>query len=341
MKQTMTRSLIETLVRSKLSSLKESPERATRNLVDMALHFSTGRFQKHFFEIAQEMLRNENSPYYQLVYHLVSNIDNDRLLGFGMNVGYNSFTYGAKIIRKSEQQYHFNIPWSITLELDGTTVGKSPEHYHQLLNEGKALGIYSWHIIVNECLDDFLPIMEMNTDCAFFLFCKASEITEQLLDNTNSLNNIMFVVEYTEEASDIFTTLQKRNLLYSTYVYYNEKDIPDILDEELLCSLNETNSVFAFLFSEETCSEESRNLVSRYVMEARCAPTYKTLPFEFFYDIQRLDSIISSDSCSVQFDKNGNLLLNNTQVSTSEQLNHFTHSISDILKTAFPKTVKQ
>lgn len=101
----MTRSLIEQLVRGKLKDLKESPERTTRNLVDMALLFSNGRFQKQFFEIAQEMLHNESSPYYQLIYQMVSNIDTERLLTFGMNVGYNSFTYGAKIIRNTIISY--------------------------------------------------------------------------------------------------------------------------------------------------------------------------------------------------------------------------------------------
>lgn len=333
MKHSLTRSLIETLVRSKLNSLKESPERTTRNLVDLALHFSTGRFQKHFFEIAQEMLRNENSPYYQLVNHAVQNIDNERLLGFGMNVGYNSFTHGAKTIRKIESQEHFNIPWCITLELDEEMSEKNQAHYLQLLNEGKTLGIYSWHIITNGQLHKFVPIMEQNPDCAFFLFCENLEITEQLLDNTNSLNNIMFIVRYKEDADDIFTVLQNRNLLYSTYVYYNEKDISDILNDNLLCSLNETHSIFAFFFAEETCSAESKELVSKYVIKTRYAPTYKTLPFEFLYDTQRLDKIISEDACSAWFDKNRNLL--------SKPLNHFTNSLTEIFKIAFPKLENQ
>lgn len=331
MTNTMTRSLIETVVRSKLNALKESPERATRNLVDMALHFSTSRFQKHFFEIAQEMLRNENSPYYQLVYHAVSQINHEHLLGFGMNIGYNSFTYGAKIIRKIEKESNYNIPWSITLELDEQTVKNNPEHYHQLLNEGKALGIYSWHIIPNGHLEDFLSIIEMNTDCAFLLFCTANEISEQLLDIASSLHNIMFVIEYKEDETEIFSLLQHKKLLYSAFIHYREEDVEDILSGELLCTLKETNSLFIFLHSEQTCSAESQKLVGRYSLETRNSPTYKILPFEFSIDNQRIDSIISDDSCSVWFGKEGTLLQKDTN------LNHFTHRLSDILKTAFPK----
>ena len=71
MQQTLTRSLVETIVRNKLSDLEKNPERTTRNLIDMALHFSKGRFQKNFFNIAQTMLQDENSPYYQLIYQPV------------------------------------------------------------------------------------------------------------------------------------------------------------------------------------------------------------------------------------------------------------------------------
>lgn len=340
MTNTMTRSLIETLVRSKLDSLIESPKRTTRNLADMALHFSTGRFQKQFFEIAQEMLRNENSPYYQLINHALANIDHERLLGFGMNVGYNCFTYGAKIIRKIEQESNFNIPWCISLELDASTVKKSPEHYHHLLNQGKSLGIYFWNIISNGQLKHFIPLMEMNADCAFLFLCKPFELTEEFLDSIDALNNIMFVVEYKDDADDIFSRLQQRRLLYSVYINYEERDIDAVLNGDFLCTVNETNAVFSFFFSDKTCSEESKKLIQEYVIQTRNSPIYKTLPFEFFYDNERLDSIISGDPCSVWFDQKGYLVSNVSHLPNPKRLNLFTHRLSDILISAFPKVSK-
>ena len=49
------RIIIKTFVRTALKDADESPERCTRNLVDMALHFSKGRFQQEFFEMARTM----------------------------------------------------------------------------------------------------------------------------------------------------------------------------------------------------------------------------------------------------------------------------------------------
>ena len=84
-----TRILIETIVRKTLRDIQNAPERSVRNLVDMALNFSNGRFQKRFFEGAQQMLTNEHSAYYPLVRNVVSNVEHERLLRFGLNIGYN------------------------------------------------------------------------------------------------------------------------------------------------------------------------------------------------------------------------------------------------------------
>jgi len=337
MQHTLTRSLIETLVRGKLSDLQTNPERTTRNLVDMALHFSKGRFQKHFFKISQTMLQDENSPYYQMVYHAVANIKHDRLLQFGMNLGYNSCTYGAQIIRKSEEQYGFNIPWCITLYLNPMVLKHNPEQYHKLLQEGKAFGIYTWHIIANNCLEDFLPIAEMNSDCAFVCFCETSEITESLLTTYSAIHNLMFAVKYNENKIDVFHQLKEQGFLYSTYVYYDDTDVSNILSDDLLCTLNETDSLFAVLIPAQNCSETERAKIIDYVEYRIHNPSYKIIPFEFFYDIQRIDEIISQDSCSACFHPDGSLVSFEAGEIKKTDLNHFTNSLKDILKSAFPK----
>ena len=63
MEANVSRALIETIIRRTLSDVHEDSERRIRNLVDLALLVSKGRFQKRFFVIAQRMLENEQSPY--------------------------------------------------------------------------------------------------------------------------------------------------------------------------------------------------------------------------------------------------------------------------------------
>ena len=110
MENSLSRILIETTVRQTLKGLQENPKRSTRNLIDMALQFSEGRFQSHFFETAQTLLKNEDSAYYALVQDTASHIETEHMVKFGMNLGYNSCTWGAQQIRLNEIRLGFNIP---------------------------------------------------------------------------------------------------------------------------------------------------------------------------------------------------------------------------------------
>lgn len=98
------RILIEAVVKNTLKEIEDSPERSIRRLVDMALNFSEGRFKNDFFGVAQRMLENENSPYYDLIRDVVTHVDHERILRLGMNVGFNSCTEGAKTIRKMRKR---------------------------------------------------------------------------------------------------------------------------------------------------------------------------------------------------------------------------------------------
>ena len=113
MENSMSRILIETTVRQTLKGLQDDPKRSIRNVVDMALHFSDGRFQSRFFRTAQTMLEHEDSAYYVLVEDAANHIDQEHLVTFGMNLGYNSCTWGAQRIRTNEAQLGFNIPWTV------------------------------------------------------------------------------------------------------------------------------------------------------------------------------------------------------------------------------------
>ena len=105
--------VIETIVKKTLDEMRRSPELSIRRLVDMALDHSIGRFQKNFFEAAQAMLEDDLSPYYDLIQEVADNVSRDKLVRFGMNLGYNSCTMGANTIRIIEAAEKFNVPWSV------------------------------------------------------------------------------------------------------------------------------------------------------------------------------------------------------------------------------------
>ena len=97
--QDITRALIDTTVARAMVEMDADPKRSVRKLCDLGRQFSRGRFQNQIFAIFQDLLRNDESPYYQAIDFLLRSNDPEALRQFGINIGYNSFTYGAQILR--------------------------------------------------------------------------------------------------------------------------------------------------------------------------------------------------------------------------------------------------
>lgn len=112
MQKDISRILIESVINKTLKDITVSPRRTARNLIDMGVNFSKGRFQKLFLSSAQEFLQNQNSAYYDLITDVSDHVDKKIISTFGMNLGYNGCTRGAKKIREIKKNRHFHVPWS-------------------------------------------------------------------------------------------------------------------------------------------------------------------------------------------------------------------------------------
>lgn len=330
MENSMSRILIETIIKRTLRNIKDNPERGIRNLIDMALQFSEGRFQKDFFTAAQTMLQNENSAYYDLVRDVVSHTDSDHLLTFGMNLGYNGCTIGAQRIRENEKKFHCNIPWAVTLLIDEEHFENKKQKYHAIIHEGESLGIYVWMLFPMCRPEKTLSFAANHPDSAFCIFCRAEDITGLFLDEVALLHNVMVVVRYEENSSAIFDLLRKEKLLYSAWYPYGQKDTEAIINGDLLSSIAQCAPAFTVLLPEKKCPEIIRELVYKTVKRARSEQLYRTLLWEFQGDNDLIDAIISDDACSVYFDENGDLCTLDQKIE-SPCHNLFQNALSDIL----------
>lgn len=330
MENSMSRILIETIIKRTLRNIKDNPERGIRNLIDMALQFSEGRFQKDFFTAAQTMLQNENSAYYDLVRNVVNGTDSDCLLTFGMNLGYNGCTTGAQRIRENEKKFHCNIPWAVTLLINEDHFETNKQRYHAIIHEGEFLGIYVWMLFPVGHPEKILSLAEKHPDSAFCIFCQAEGINGLFLDEVSMLHNVMVVVRYEEDSSAIFDLLHKEKLLYSAWYPYGQKDTEAIINGDLFSSIAQYAPAFTILLPEQKCPETIRELIYKTVKRARSEQLYRTLLWEFQGDNDLIDAIISDDACSVYFDENGNLCTWDQKVE-SPCHNLFQNSLSDIL----------
>jgi len=293
MENSMSRILIETVVRKTLKDMKEDPERSIRNLIDMALNFSEGRFQKNFFQAAQTMLKNESSPYYALLRNISSSVNTEHLITFGMNLGYNSCTLGAKKIRENKQKFGCDIPWAATFQTDDLQLPEHLSKYHKAVTDGEKLGIYTWMLFARSHPQNLLPLIHEHSDSAFFLFCGPDDIDTAFLDSLTDVNNLMLVVRYKETAEALYTQIHDNGLLYSAYYPYAQEDIDFIINGDLFYSIQQTHPVFTVLLAQQGCPDSIQNAAHQAVVKARDEQSYQTIPLEFYFDNRLIDKIIS------------------------------------------------
>ncbi len=327
------RTLIETFVRQKLKEMQEDPDRCTRTLVDMALRFSTGRFQKDFFQAAQTMLENENSSYYALIQDVATHMDQEHLLTFGMNIGYNSCTAGARIIREIEARQGFNVPWAVTLLTDSDRYPAMEQAYQALIEQGKNLGIYTWVLYSDEKPEALLPLVESQPDCAFVLFSDGGQMGSSFLNRAAELKNLMLMVEYNDRAEECCRQLRQRQTLYGVYLPYRQEEAAQVIRESTLqdaSALHPGVTIFLPMEPGERMKEY------QFVLNARNEQKYRTLPFAMWEDIRRVDSIISDDAVVAVFDREGWLLRSGTG-QPYEGLSIREKPLAEILATAFPR----
>lgn len=337
MENSMSRILIETTVRQTLKGLKKDPKRSIRNLVDMALHFSDGRFQSRFFQTARTMLEHEESAYYTLIEDAVNHIETEHLVKFGMNLGYNSCTWGAQHIRMNEKRLGFNIPWTVLFQMNDSQYSAHLPQYDRAIQEGEQLGIYSWILLSHSDPLELFPLIERHPDSAFFLFCRPEDITPAILDKVVPLKHLMPVVRWDDGANNACIMLRNAQLPYSVYYPYSQEDLQFILNGDLFCETQQLHPLFTALAAKPDCPENIQQLAHQAAIQVRKEQTYQTVPWELSYDTQNLDEVISDDACCVLFDGHGHLVaLDRPDCAPFGNL--FQDGLISLLQQAYPKS---
>lgn len=336
MAKKMSRIFLESFIKNSLTNMKKDPERGIRNLVDMALTCSNGRFQKDFFTVAQTMLQKESSAYYDLIRNTVSHIDADRLCTLSMNLGYNACTEGAQCIRKKERELNCNIPWTILFQADHHILAQNMMQYNTAITEGEELGIHSWMFFISENLHLIYTLATNHPESLFFIFCKSSSFSPDFLKELTKAYNIMPVIYYDENTSCLCSKLQKTGLPYSVWFSYETADAKLPLNKSLFHKTQNIFPIFTVLVPERSCSKETLDSTYQTVKRIRNEQIYPTVVWDLSGDNRMIDSIVSGDACFVCFDRNGNLY-NRNRIASPDNGNLFQCSLQDILISSFSK----
>lgn len=304
--------MIKAAIEKGIDDIKENPERGIRNLVDLGEMFSTGRFQKAFFRVAQEELSDETSMYYKLVEDVICRTNSGILTTFGINLGYTSWTWAAKIIRQNEAQRGFNIPWCIIVNAGKGEI-LNVDLIASLIRQGKALGVFSYIFHLDqryEAVDSLLNLLHGEPDCSFLLFVHPETITEEFVQRIVLAKNIMVSVDLDVLDESVCKRAINRlcagQCMFGGFTRYDDLrhkfENTAILER---CSMGRIP--FLFLIQNEKRHPDLFGESKRALDAARAGLKYPVLPIDLYQDIAHIDQIISSNPCIIVVEEDGRI----------------------------------
>ena len=139
-----------------------------------------------------------------------------------LNLGFEAFFRGTKMIRKNREIYHCNIPWLILFDPTsacnmhcqgcwsgtyGHKANLSFDDMDKIITEGKELGVYLYMMTGGEPLvrkADILRLAEKHNDVELSIYTNSTLIDEDFCKEVVRLGNITFQlsIEGTPETND-------------------------------------------------------------------------------------------------------------------------------------------
>lgn len=335
----MVQTIVRVAVENGIRYIEDNPKRGVRNLLDLGEYFASGRFQKVFFDLAHEILNNEDSYYYEIIEDLVKNTNHNNLTEFGINMGYNSFTYGAKIIRENEKKYEYNIPWSIVFDFEqNCSESLTKDEIANIISLGKSIGIYSYLIMLgkNNMWDILFDVFDEHSDCAFTLFSEQDIINEELAKKISNVSNactLILIDDFQVQNDNItekFKMLKRYKCFYGGYCYYDDSSAINITNGTASSNLSSMNLNFAVFVKKPGCSDHVAESIREYILNTRTKINSPVLFIDFYGDHARIDKIISEDPCFLSIKSDGQVCVSNIAGKTKHNVRNA--SLKEILK---------
>ena len=308
MKNDMNKLLIEGILKKVSADLEKDPRRSLRKLVDLGVRFSEGPFQTKFLYSAQSMLRNSKSAYYTLLEDAAEHVDTDSMIRFGMNVGYNGAVLGSRKMRGLRDKSGLCVPWMLTAVVDDSHMDEALPLLYRLMNEGMALGIYSYILVAQSGPTDMLlPLLQDFPECAFVLWLGGQQLTPECLEHFRTCKNMMFVVNDDENRMENCRQLRRARMLYGVSRQYGMGDAAAICTGQWTASLKNSHPQFMFLIPEKDCPPEIRHQVYGYTLDLRKKQTCPAFVMELAQDMAVINDEITRDTGIIGFDRKGSL----------------------------------
>lgn len=345
-KRKITKAIIATAIDKGIRDMEENSNRGIRRLVDLGNYFVTEDFQKNFFTKVQQMLDDSDNKYYKLVNHIIQSIDHQVIKHFGINLGYNSLTYGAKKIQEYQKKYGFMLPWTMVFDFRSNTDNLlSDKEVSEVISNIESLGIYCSMLFINdniEYLKTILAKLESHKDSCFFIFVSPNiidgEIAATILDSKNiAVSLYMDAQKENNVFKNAVNILLKNKCLYGAYSICNDNQINSIANVEYMETIQNLGCAFTFFIRENLNDIQNIECFTKFMNSIK-HPTkgYPIFIVDFYEGLSYLNKKISSESCFIAIKGNGAIAVNVMSNEIAE-LNVRTHSIESIIANTMPR----
>ena len=180
----MQRAALGKIVDVALSRAEQDREKTMCQLVDAAKQFYGSGFSDETYENAKKVLTDPDSKWTKLINCVLDQTDPHVARTTALNLGYEAFFRGTKMIRENRVKYQCNIPWLIlfdptsacNMHCVGCWAGEygnknnlSFEDMDKIVTQGKELGVYLYMLTGGEPLvrkKDVLSWRKSTTMCS-------------------------------------------------------------------------------------------------------------------------------------------------------------------------------
>ncbi|WP_434510513.1 hypothetical protein [Desulfitobacterium sp. AusDCA] len=341
--QKMTYTMIEIAVNKGLRDIEENVSRGVRNLVDLGTHLTRGRFQKDYFRVAQQILLNENSPYYAIANNLVHNVDHRIIKTLGLNLGFSSWALGAEKIRKCEKDSGYHIPWTLLFDFRlNTPTALTTKVISSILDNGEEIGIYSGMFFINHktSLEELISLLASHKESIYFLFVSPEMITTSVTEAIAQAGNVTLAMEMNTNGDNpkcrsSAKKLLRQKCLYGAYSRYNDDNVLAVMSKQYACKIEKLKCTFVFLVREKLENPKNKEHFTQFIQSAKSANTNPFFFIDFYEDLTYVDQTISTVGDFLVIKSDGSVAVSNKK-KVFDGLNIKADSLQKILKKVMP-----
>ncbi len=278
------RAAASALIDRVISMMDKDREKAYLEIVDWAESFWGDGLTKESYNKVRAAITNPDDPHHRwidFINRVLDETDPHVIKMSALNLGFEAFFRGTKMIRANREKYDCNIPWIIlfdptsacNMHCAGCWSGTYGNKYNltfddmdRIITEGKELGVYLYMLTGGEPLvrkKDILKLAEKHNDVEFAFYTNSTLIDEDFCKEVVRLGNMTFMlsIEGTEETNDgrrgkghyqavmkAMDLMKKYGIIFGISVCYTRNNIEAVTSDEFFKLITEKGARYGMYF---------------------------------------------------------------------------------------------